>query len=43
MIWNMWTDGAIAQVGAVATIMILILLPLTLLLRTLGFGRNVAG
>jgi iron(III) transport system permease protein len=42
MIWNMWTDGAIAQVGAVATIMILILLTLTLLLRTFGFGRTWA-
>jgi iron(III) transport system permease protein len=41
MIWNMWTDGQIAQVGAVATMMILILFPFTLLLRTFGFGRNV--
>jgi iron(III) transport system permease protein len=40
MIWNMWTDGAIVQVGAVATVMILILLMLTLLLRALGFGRS---
>jgi iron(III) transport system permease protein len=39
MIWNMWTDGQIAQVGAVATIMILALLALTLLLRSFGFGR----
>ncbi len=40
MIWNMWTDGDIVQVGAVATVMILILLMLTLLLRALGFGRS---
>jgi iron(III) transport system permease protein len=39
-IWNMWTDGQIAQVGAVATIMILLLLTFTLLLRGLGFGRS---
>lgn len=39
-IWNMWTDGQIAQVGAVATIMILALLTLTLTLRGLGFGRS---
>jgi iron(III) transport system permease protein len=40
MIWNMWTDGQIVQVGAVATVMILILLMLTLLLRACGFGRS---
>jgi ABC-type Fe3+ transport system permease subunit len=39
IIWNMWTDGQIAQVGAVATVMILVLLALTLMLRTFGFGR----
>jgi iron(III) transport system permease protein len=39
MIWNMWTDGQISQVGAVATVMILVLLALTLVLRTFGFGR----
>ena len=42
MIWNMWTDGQIAQVGAIATVMILALLALTLLLRTFGFGRAMA-
>lgn len=42
MIWNMWSDGAIAQVGAVATLMILALFALTLLLRTFGFGRATA-
>ena len=32
----------ITQVGAVATVMILVLLALTLLLRTFGFGRAMA-
>jgi len=40
MIWNMWTDGAITEVGAVATMMIPILLALALALRALGLGRS---
>ena len=40
MIWSMWTDGAIGQVGAIATMMILILLTVTLLVRAFGFGRH---
>jgi iron(III) transport system permease protein len=38
MIWNMWTDGAITQVGAVATMMIPLLLALALALKALGLG-----
>jgi iron(III) transport system permease protein len=41
MLWNMWTEGRIAQVGAVATVMILVLMALTLALRTFGFGRTM--
>lgn len=40
MIWSMWTDGAIGQVGAIATMMILILLTVTLLVRAFAFGRH---
>src|SRR5262249_44375350 len=41
MLWNMWTEGSIAQVGALATVMILVLMALTLALRTFGFGRTM--
>ena len=40
LIWNMWTDGEIGNVGALATMLILVLLTVTLLLRAVGFRRH---
>jgi iron(III) transport system permease protein len=40
LIWNMWTDGEVGSVGALATMLILVLLTITLLLRAIGFRRN---
>jgi iron(III) transport system permease protein len=42
LIWNMWTDGAIGNVGAIATMLVLALLVVTLALRAVGFGRGQA-
>ena len=39
LIWNMWTDGKIQQVGALGVLLILTLLVMTLVIRLLGFGR----
>jgi iron(III) transport system permease protein len=40
LIWNMWTDGEVGTVGALATMLILFLLTVTLLLRAVGFRRH---
>ena len=40
MIWNMWQDAEVGEVGAVGTMLILVLLGVTLGLRLVGFGRS---
>jgi iron(III) transport system permease protein len=40
MIWNMWDEGYIPAVGAVGTLLMIVLLILTLGLRAVGFGRG---
>ena len=40
LIWNLWSDGKIQQVGALGVILILALLLMTLLIRSLGFRRG---
>jgi len=40
LIWNMWDEGLIQIVGAIGVMMILVLLALTLCIRTVGFGRG---
>ncbi len=40
-IWNMWDDGLIGTVGAIGTMLMLVLLALTLVMRVIGFGRSV--
>ncbi len=41
MIWNMWDEGQIEDVGAIATMLIVALFALVLGLRLLGFGRSL--
>ncbi|MDP6643708.1 MAG: iron ABC transporter permease [Rhodospirillales bacterium] len=41
MIWNMWDEGLIEEVGAIATMMILGIFFLVILLRVVGFGRSI--
>ncbi|MGE5538659.1 MAG: ABC transporter permease [Gemmatimonas sp.] len=41
MIWNMWTDGQIGSVGAIAVMLISVLLAVTLALRAFGFRRGI--
>jgi len=41
MIWNMWDEGQIEEVGAIATMLILLIFCLVLGLRFLGFGRGL--
>jgi iron(III) transport system permease protein len=40
LIWNLWTDGKIQQVGALGVLLILTFLMMTLVIRLLGFGRG---
>lgn len=40
LIWNMWDEGKIQQVGAVGTLLILVLLMVTIIVRLLSFGRG---
>ena len=40
-IWNMWDEGLIEEVGAIATMMILGIFILVLGLRFAGFGRSI--
>lgn len=45
-IWNLWDQGYIESVGAIGTLLMLILLTITLLIRRFGFGptaRILAG
>jgi iron(III) transport system permease protein len=37
-IWNLWDQGYIESVGAIGTLLMLVLLTVTLLIRRLGFG-----
>jgi iron(III) transport system permease protein len=39
-IWNMWDQGYTEAVGAIGTMLMLVLLVVTLLVRSLGFGRG---
>ena len=40
MIWNLWSDGKIQQVGAIGALLIVLLLLLTVIVRLIGFGRR---
>ncbi len=40
LIWNMWDEGKVEQVGAIGVMLILVLLLVTVLVRILGFGRG---
>lgn len=40
LVWNMWDEGRIEQVGAVGTLLILVLLLITVMVRLLAFGRG---
>ena len=40
LIWNMWDEGKVEQVGAVGTLLILVLLLITVMIRLVGFGRS---
>jgi iron(III) transport system permease protein len=40
VIWNMWDQGYVEAVGAIGTILILVMAAFTLLLRVVGFGRG---
>jgi iron(III) transport system permease protein len=40
VIWNMWDQGYVEAVGAIGTILILVMAAFTLLLRMVGFGRS---
>lgn len=40
VIWNMWDQGYVEAVGAIGTILILVMGVFTLLLRLVGFGRS---
>lgn len=40
VIWNMWDQGYVEVVGAVGTILILVMMVLTALLRVTGFARG---
>jgi iron(III) transport system permease protein len=42
MMWNMWDTGEIEAVGALGVLLMLSLFLLILLLRRVGFGRNLA-
>jgi iron(III) transport system permease protein len=41
-IWNMWDEGYVTSVGAIGTLLMLVLLAATLALRMIGFGRDRA-
>jgi iron(III) transport system permease protein len=41
LIWNMWDQGGMQEVGAIGVVMILTLMAATLLFRTLGFGSGI--
>ena len=41
-IWNMWDEGYVTSVGAIGTLLMLVLLLATLALRAIGFGRGAA-
>lgn len=40
LIWNMWDEGYMESVAAIGTLLMLVLMIITLLLRFLGFGRG---
>lgn len=40
LIWNMWDQGEIEAVGAIGVLMIAVLLAMTFLIRSIGFGSN---
>jgi len=41
MIWNMWDEGQIEEVGAIATMLIMAIFALVLGLRFFGFSRSL--
>ena len=43
LMWNMWEQGQLTVVAALGTTMTLVLLAITLILRFVGFGRNMEG
>ena len=40
LIWNMWDQGGMQEVGAIGVVMILVLMTVTLAFRLLGFGSG---
>jgi ABC-type Fe3+ transport system permease subunit len=40
VIWNMWDQGYVESVGALGTILMIVMAAATLGLRTIGFGRG---
>lgn len=40
LIWNMWDQGGMQEVGAIGVVMILVLMAVTLAFRLLGFGSG---
>ena len=40
LIWNMWDQGGMQEVGAIGVVMILVLMAITLGFRLLGFGSS---
>jgi iron(III) transport system permease protein len=42
VIWNMWDQGYVEAVGAMGTILVLVMLVFTVGVRMLGFGRGVS-
>jgi iron(III) transport system permease protein len=39
-IWNMWDEGKVQQVGAIGTLLLIVLLTITVLIRLASFGRG---
>ena len=40
LIWNMWDQGGMQEVGAIGVVMILVLMAVTLAFRLIGFGSG---
>ena len=41
MIWNMWDEGLIEEVGVIATLLIVAIFLMVIGLRLAGFGRSI--
>ena len=40
LIWNMWDQGEMQEVGAIGVVLVLVLMAVTLLVRRIGFGSG---